>query len=133
MSVTGDNRIATHADELDKKLIKEKWMYPQNPRTGRAQARQVKIKTVLRVANENPSLGYRVIANRMKNIGWEISYQTVRNILLGHGIDPAKQRASRLNWDQFFKTNWTGLFSWDFTAIKKWIEVNWKHIICYSL
>ena len=102
------------------KLIKEKWDYSDKAKrkVGRPRKHKEIVAMVLKMAKENPLLGYLDIANRIKNLGWDISYQTVRNILLAHGLEPSKQRTHRLNWEHFFKTNWNGLFALDFTTVE---------------
>ena len=102
------------------RLIKEKWDYSQRSKQkrGRPQTAQDKMKMVIRMAKENQQLGYLDIANRMKNIGWEISYQTVRTILLSNGIEPAKQRSKRLGWKAFLERNWDSLYALDFTTVE---------------
>ena len=102
------------------KLIADKWDYSHRAKRsgGRPRTKAEKIQMVLKMAEENPLLGYHDIENRMKNLGWEISYQTVRNILLGHGMEPSKERAKRLGWKQFSETNLDGLYALDFTTVE---------------
>ena len=73
---------------------------------------------VLQLAKENPLLGYLDIANRINNLGWDISYQTVRTILLDHGLEPSTQRSRRISWAQFLKRNWPSLYALDFTTVE---------------
>lgn len=133
-------RLATHYRKLEKnirvaqetlvtprtlmrwyqKLIKEKWDYSHRiqRKRGRPRTHQDKVKMIVQMAEQNPQLGYLDIANRMKNLGWEVSYQTVRTILLGHGIEPSKQRAKRIGWKEFLERNWKTLYALDYTAVE---------------
>jgi len=49
-------------------------------------------KLIVQFASENPSWGYDRIVGALSNIGYEISDQTVKNILEKNGIQPAPDR-----------------------------------------
>ena len=103
-----------------RRLIAQKWDYSQAQRKtrGRPRTHKEKVEMVLKLARENPLWGYDSVANRMANLGWTISYQTVRNILLDHGIEPAKQRKLREQWRIFFEVNLPHLAALDMTTVE---------------
>ena len=52
----------------------------------------------MKVAREARTWGYRRICGVVKNLGFEISPNTIKRILLDHGIDPAMQRGKQMGW-----------------------------------
>ncbi len=62
---------------------------------------------VIRMAEENPSWGYRRIQGALVNLGHTIDKMTVRNILRHHHLEPAPQRRKAgMSWVQFLKMHW---------------------------
>jgi len=51
-------------------------------------------KLVLEMAEQNPSWGYGHIHGELKGLGYKVSWQTVRRVMLDHGLlpDPAGVR-----------------------------------------
>jgi hypothetical protein len=56
----------------------------------------------VRLANENPTWGYRRVHGELAGLGYEIGASTVWKILHAAGIDPAPQRAGP-TWSQFLQ------------------------------
>src|SRR3954470_16220698 len=75
------------------KLIAQKFdgskhrTYPGRPAVGREIT-----ELIVRMARENSDCGYDRIAGALKNLGHEVSDQTVGNVLLRFGIAPAPKR-----------------------------------------
>jgi transposase InsO family protein len=59
---------------------------------GRPPVEEESERLVVRMARENPSWGYDRIVGAMANLGYQLSDQTVGNILRRHDIPPAPQR-----------------------------------------
>ena len=58
----------------------------------------------VRMANENPTWGYRRLQGAVANVGYPIDNTTVRNILRRNHIDPVPIRGQTgLRWSQFVK------------------------------
>ena len=58
----------------------------------------------VRMANENPTWGYRRIQGALSNLGYHIHNTTVRTILRRNHIDPAPLRGKAgMSWTQFVK------------------------------
>jgi putative transposase len=74
---------------------------------------------VVRIAEENPSWGYRRIQGALANLGHTIDKLTVRNILRRHQLEPAPQRRQGgMSWAQFLKMHWEVLAATDFFTVE---------------
>lgn len=107
-----------------RKLVAEKWDYTNRRNTTGRPAVSAEIRElVLQMARENPGWGYDRIQGALKNLGHEVSDQTVGNILKQNGIEPAperKQQTSPTSWKTFLKSHWDVLGAIDFTTIEVW-------------
>jgi hypothetical protein len=84
---------------------------------------------VIRMAQENPTWGYRRIQGALANLGHTIDKITVRNILRRHHIDPAPKRsASGMSWSPFLKMHWEVLAATDFFTVE---VVTWHGLVTY--
>ena len=76
-----------------KRLIADKFDGSmQRKKRGRPQVCDEVEQLVVRMAEENPTWGYRRIQGALTNLGHRIDKITVRNILRRHHIDPAPKR-----------------------------------------
>ena len=75
---------------------------------------------VLTMARDNPSWGYDRIARAMKNLGHNISDQTVGNILKRNGIAPSPERERNTTWAEFIRRHKEVLWATDFFATEVW-------------
>jgi transposase InsO family protein len=84
---------------------------------------------VVRMAEDNPTWGYRPIQGALTNLGHTIDTITVRNILRRHHLDPApKRRQAGMSWSQFLKMHWEVLAATDFFTV----EVStWYGLVTY--
>ncbi|MFL6145318.1 MAG: integrase core domain-containing protein [Labedaea sp.] len=69
--------------------------------------------SVLRLAKENSSWGYRRIHGELLVLGIKVAASTVWHILTDAGIDPAPERASS-TWAQFLRSQAEALLACDF-------------------
>ena len=84
---------------------------------------------VIRMAEENPTWGYRRIQGALANVGHHIDTITVRNILRRHHIDPApKRREGGMSWSQFIKLHWEVLAATDFFTVE---VATWHGLVTY--
>src|SRR4029077_214246 len=72
---------------------------------GRPRIKREVEQLIIRVANENRDWGYDRIAGAMTNLGFEISDQTVGNVLRRHGLSPAAERKRTTTWAAFIRTH----------------------------
>jgi putative transposase len=73
---------------------------------------------VIRIAQET-GWGYSRIRGEMRRLGFRLSRQTVKNILVEHGIDPGPKRGKG-TWDEFLKIHWHTLWQCDFFSKRVW-------------
>jgi len=97
-----------------RRLVQRRWTYPR--RTGRPPKRAEIRRLVVRLANENPTWGYRRIQGELKHLGISVAPSTVWEILRREGIDPAPRRAD-LSWKEFLRAQASGILACDFLTV----------------
>jgi len=86
---------------------------------------------VVRLAEENPTWGYRRIQGALANLGHHIDKLTVRNILCRHHLEPAPQRRKAgMGWAQFLKLHWEVLAATDFFTVE---VATWHGLVTYRV
>jgi transposase InsO family protein len=84
---------------------------------------------VIRMAEENPTWGYRRIQGALANLGQPIDKIMVRNILRRHHMEPAPQRRKAgMSWAQFLKMHWDVLAATDFFTVE---VATWHGLVTY--
>jgi hypothetical protein len=81
---------------------------------GRPRIKREVEELIIRMAGENRDWGYDRIAGALANLGYEISDQTVGNVLRRHGLPPAPERKRTTTWAAFIRTHLTLLAGTDF-------------------
>src|SRR5262245_63045435 len=66
------------------------------------------------MAEENRSWGYDRIVGALANLGYEISDETVGNVLRRHALPPAPERKRTTTWPAFIQTHLALLAGTDF-------------------
>ena len=87
-------------------------------RVGRPRIDEEAERLVVQMAKENPSWGYDRIVGALKNLGHELSHQTVGNILRRHGLSPAPKRKQAISWKDFIRSHMEVLVGTDFSLWK---------------
>ena len=85
---------------------------------------------ILKMARENRSWGYRRIVGALSNLGYELSHQTVGNVLERHGLLPAPDRERKTSWREFIRTH-TEVLAVNFFTAEVWTSAGL--ITCYVL
>jgi putative transposase len=67
------------------------------------------------MASENLDWGYDRIAGALVNLGYEISDQTVANVLQRHGLPPAPECKRTTTWAAFIRTHLALLAGTDYS------------------
>jgi putative transposase len=80
-------------------LVARRWTHPRR-QPGRQPTPQPIRALVLRMAEENPTCGYRRIHGELVGLGHRVAASTVWKILTTAGIDPAPLRSGP-TWRQF--------------------------------
>ncbi len=73
---------------------------------------------VVRMARENPRWGYTRILGAMKNLGHRLGRNTVKRILVAHGIAPAPLRGNQMSWRTFLRAHWGAIAAADFFSVE---------------
>jgi putative transposase len=81
---------------------------------GRPRIKREVEQLIIRMASENRDWGYDRIAGALANLGYQISDQTVGNVLRRHGLPPAPERKRTTTWAAFVRTHLALLAGTDF-------------------
>jgi len=112
LMVTPQTVLRWHRD-----IVRRRWAYkarrkhPGRPRTHRNIG-----ASVLRLANENPSWGYRRIHGELAGLGIRVAPSTVWELLTKAGIPPAPRRAGP-TWAQFLHSQARAIMATDFFTV----------------
>jgi len=77
-------------------------------------------KLVLEMAESNPSWGYGHIHGELKGLGYKVSWQTVRRVMLDHGLLPDPDKPYKSTWNTFIKSHWESIAACDFFSVEAW-------------
>jgi transposase InsO family protein len=92
----------------------------QRKSVGRHRVDQEIEDLVVQMARENRSWGYDRIAGALAELGYEVSDQTVGNILKRHGLPTAPERKKTTTWREFIRTHMDMLWATDFFGTEVW-------------
>ncbi len=95
-------------------IVARRWTCPR--RQGRPPTQGEVRQLVIRLAEDNPTWGYRRIQGELKHLGIAIAPSTVWSILRSEGIDPAPRR-SGLSWREFLNRQAAGIIACDFLTV----------------
>jgi putative transposase len=115
-----------------KRLIAQKFDGSQHRRQlGRPRVPAELEQLVVRMAEENPSWGYRRIQGALANLGHHLDKLTVRNIIRRHHMEPAPQRRKAgMSWAQFLKMHWEAFAATDFFTVE---VATWHGLVTYYI
>lgn len=113
--VKPDTILAWH-----RRLVAQKFDGSKNRGPGRPRIDSEMEGLVVRMAVENSGWGYDRIVGALANLGYEISDQTIGNILKRHGIEPAPARKKNTTWAEFVRRHRDLLVSTDFFTAEVW-------------
>jgi hypothetical protein len=83
---------------------------------------------VVRLARENSGWGYDRIVGALANLGYQVSDQTVGNILHRHGIGPVSERSKTTTWKEFIRRHMDVLAATDFFTVE---VLTWRGLVTY--
>jgi hypothetical protein len=81
---------------------------------GRPRIKREIEQLIVRMASENRDWGYDRIVGALANLGYEVSDQTVGNVLQRHALPPAPERKRTTTWPAFIRTHLALLAGTDF-------------------
>jgi len=102
-----------NADDAPRSNKKPSTRKPGRPRTPE-DVRQL----IVRIATET-GWGYTRVLGELRKLGYRLSRQTVKNILIEHGIDPGPKRGKG-TWDEFIKIHASTMWATDFLSKRVW-------------
>src|SRR5919197_960685 len=104
-----------------RKLVAQKFNSSmQRKSLGRSRVNKEPEDLVVRMAQENRSWGYDRIAGALAHLGYDISDQTVGNILKRRGLPPAPARQKTTTWKEFIRRHMDVLWATDFFTTEVW-------------
>jgi len=75
---------------------------------------------IVQMAKDNRSWGYDRLAGALADLGYDISDQTIGNILKRRGLPPAPERKKTTTWREFIRTHMDVLWATDFFSTEVW-------------
>lgn len=101
-----------------RKLVAQKFDGSKNRKTaGRPRIDAEVEELILGMARENRSWGYNIVG-ALANLGYDVSDQTVGNVLERHGIPPAPERRHTTRWAEFIRVHLAVLVATDFFSVE---------------
>jgi putative transposase len=114
-------KVAKPDTILHRKLVAQKFdSSAQRKSLGRPRVAKELEDLVMRLAKENRSWGYDRIAGALAHLGYDISDQTVGNILKRRGLPPAPARKKTTTWKAFIRSHMDVLWATDFFTTDVW-------------
>jgi putative transposase len=115
-AATPDTILGWHRKLVDQKFDGSK----QHKSLGRPRVDKELEDWVAKLAKENRSWGYDRIVGAMAELGYDISDQTVGNILKRRGIPTAPERKKTTTWKEFIRSHMDVLWATDFFSTEVW-------------
>ena len=97
-----------------RRLVARKFDGSKHRSPGRPRVDRAIEELIVLMAEENRSWGYDRIVGALANLGFEVSDQTVGNVLRRHGLPPAPERRHTTTWPAFIRTHLALLAGTDF-------------------
>jgi hypothetical protein len=97
-----------------RKLVARKFDGSARRGPGRPRIKREVEQLIICMVGENRDWGYDRIAGALTNLGYEISDQTVGNVLRRHGLPRAPERKRTTTWATFVRTHVARLAGTDF-------------------
>jgi putative transposase len=112
-----------------RRLIAQKFDGSRHPRyPGRPSIAPKLEKLIVQMAKENSGWGYDRIVGALANLGYEVSDQTVGNVLKRHGMAPSPKRSQTTTWKDFIQSHMAVLAGTDFFTVE---VLTWRGLVTY--
>jgi transposase InsO family protein len=95
-------------------LVRRRWTYPHRP--GQPSVPAGIIGIVIRLAEENPTWGYRRIHGELATMGVRLAPSSIWEILRRHGIEPSPRRSGP-SWIEFLRAQASPMLACDFFTV----------------
>lgn len=86
---------------------------------------------VLKMKAENPDWGYGHIHGELKGLGYKVSWQTVRRIMIEHGLIDDPKHTKKMNWTTFIKAHFESVAACDFFSVEAWTPKGLTRFMVY--
>src|SRR5499427_9938410 len=101
-------------------LVRHKWAaFRQRPPRQRPSRDPERRALILKLAQENPSWGYRRIQGEALKLGFKISHMGVAKILRRQRIPSAPRRAGHRTWREFVRQHAAQMLACDFFTVAR--------------
>ena len=104
--------------EWFRRLVAKKYTANTGGRAGRPSIAPELEDLILALANANRTWGYDRIVGALKNLGHDVSDETVGNVLRRHGIPPVGARKPKVSWADFIASHKDTLAAADFFTVE---------------
>jgi putative transposase len=99
--------------------VRRKWTYRQKRKPGRPPIDPELEYWIVRLAKENPGLGYEKLEGELEKLGFSVCPMTVKNVMDGHGIPPAPERNKQgTSWRTFINHYKDQVLACDFFTVE---------------
>jgi len=88
-----------------RRLVAAKYDGSRRRKLGRPRTKPAIADLVVTMARDNPKWGYTRIRGALHNLGHDVARNTVKRILLEHGLEPAPERGRHRSWDTFLRAH----------------------------
>ncbi|MBN1346708.1 MAG: transposase [Phycisphaerae bacterium] len=144
LTISQKRRLAAAAARLPRQVLREvgtlfspdtlltwhRWLIArkydvslQRGKPGPAPTKQRMIRQlVLRMAEENPDWGYGRMYGELKKLGYKVHWQTVRRVMLDHGLLDDPDKPPRTSWKTFLRSHWESIAACDFFSVEAWTK-----------
>ena len=75
---------------------------------------------VLRMGEENPDWGYGRMYGELKKLGYKVHWQTVRRVMLDHGLLDDPDKPPKTSWKTLLASHWESIAACDFFTVEAW-------------
>lgn len=102
-----------------RKLVAKKFDGSKNMKnSGRPKIDSEVEQLIVRMATDNPTWGYDRIVGSLSNLGYEVSDQTVGNVLKRNGLPTSPERKKTTTWAEFIRSHLAVLAGTDFFSVE---------------
>ena len=101
-----------------REIVRRHWTFRSRPRPGRPPISEEAKALLIRIARDNPRMGYTKLAGEMRKLGYAGFWRsTVARILKQHGLTPERRRGGGLSWLQFLRHYGQFIWASDFCTV----------------
>ncbi len=108
-----------------RELVRRKWTFQQAERRAGQAALAPEVEAlIVRLARDNPRLGYKKLVGELRKLGYRVGRSTVRDVLKRHHIRPApERRRTGSTWRTFLNSHKAQLLATDFFTVDTvWLQ-----------